>query len=107
MTSPSQEFLIVSRRNQPTELHLSDGTVAFLEPRGTLAIPASVRSSPQLLALERQHAVTVKPAEAPAQPAEPAQPAQPAASREAPASGGPQAEDAHGTHSRWKRSRTK
>lgn len=64
MTSPSQEYLVVSRRDQPTELHLSDGTVAFLEPRGTLSLPAAVRDSPQLLALERQHAVLVRPAEA-------------------------------------------
>ena len=101
MTSPSQEFLVVSRRNQPTELHLSDGTVAFLEPRGTLAIPAAVRESPQLLALERQHAVTVKPAEVP-EPRE--------AHAEAPgeeASREPRAGDGHTTGSRWKRTRTK
>jgi hypothetical protein len=62
MTATDPELLIISQRSQPTELHLPDGTVALLEPHGTLLIPASARSSPQLLALERARAVAIRPA---------------------------------------------
>ncbi|WP_404370567.1 hypothetical protein ACIHQR_10605 [Corallococcus coralloides] len=68
MTRALPEFVVVSLRDQPTELHLSDGSVAFLEPRGTRSLAAAVRDSPQLLELERQRAVRVKPAPNAARP---------------------------------------